>query len=278
MLLGRGRAAERAHARADAAARVAAQVAARPAERLRAAAGDRGVAPGQLGSHLGDRQRPFDARKAGIERLSRKLLQAVLLPPALEHRRRRAKAGARVDQRRAAEAAAERQQDRRRAQRGSLAAVAVQPRRHLDRPRGEAVGVVARALLEHDDLRASLGELGRHDRPARAGAGDAYVGLDRSGIASRPPLCAAQRASAARRRRRRPSRARGRPRGPRSAPSRAERRRADPRAAASCSRRHPRRRRAERDQQPNCRALRPRPGRDEALEHLRASLRDTRRA
>ena len=121
-------------------------------------------------------------------------LQAELALPALEHVRRRAKAGAGVDERRPAEPAAERQQDRRRPERRRLPAVAVEPREHLGRAGAELVGVVARALLEHDHARAALGELGRDDGAAGARADHADVGLERA--RSRPSLLAAQRAAA----------------------------------------------------------------------------------
>ena len=67
VLLGAGRAAERAHARADAAAHVAVQEVARPAQRLHPAPDDRRVAPGQLGRHLHDVELALDAPEARLQ-------------------------------------------------------------------------------------------------------------------------------------------------------------------------------------------------------------------
>jgi hypothetical protein len=99
----------------------------------------------------------------------------VLARPALEHPRRRAEAGAGVDQRRAADAAAQRQDDRRVAERRRLAAVAVEAGEHLRRTSAEAVRIVPRALLEDDDLCSALGELGCDDGATCAGADHTHV-------------------------------------------------------------------------------------------------------
>ena len=166
MLLGAGRAAERAHARAAAPRRVAAQEAAAEPEGLGAALDQQRVAPGQRLGHLGDADDVLDV----VEHRVGERGHAVLARPALEHARGRAEAGPGVDERRAAHGAPERQDDRRRPDRGELAGVAVQARRHVARARREGAVVVTRSLLEHDDVQAAAGELGRHRGAARAGA------------------------------------------------------------------------------------------------------------
>ena len=172
VLLGARRAAEGADAGAPAAARVAAQVAARPAEPLGAAADRRRVAAGQLGGHLGDADRRLDA----LEDRVGDRVDAVLGAPAREHGGRRAEAGARVDERRPARAAPERQHQRRAADRGHLAAVAVEPRERVARAAGRVREAARGALLEHDHAQPALGELRGRDRPAGAAADHAHVG------------------------------------------------------------------------------------------------------
>ena len=66
VLLGAGRAAERADARALAAARVAVQEAAGPAERLGAALGDERVAPGDVRGDAGDADLALDPRVVAV--------------------------------------------------------------------------------------------------------------------------------------------------------------------------------------------------------------------
>jgi hypothetical protein len=180
MLLGAGRAAERAHAAALAPARVAPQVSAGPAEPLGAAAGERGVGARELGRYGRDAESGFDAIEDGRERFGRELLEAELLAPAMEHAVGGAEAGARVDKRRAADPAPERQHDRRAPERRDLAAVAVQPRHHVARPPGQLVCGMVATLLEHDHPRAALGELLRDDGAAGAGADDAHVSAQRA--------------------------------------------------------------------------------------------------
>jgi hypothetical protein len=128
--------------------------------------------PGQRLGDLGHADDLLDVR----EDLVTDRGQAVLARPALEDARGRPEAGAGVDQRRAADGAPERKDDRRRADGGELAGVAIQARGHVARSRSERAVVVARALLEHDDVDAAHGEL-RGDRgAARAGADDDRIG------------------------------------------------------------------------------------------------------
>ena len=179
VLLGPGRAAERAHARADAAAHVAVQEVARPAQGLHPAPDHRRVAPGEVGRHLHDVELALDAPEPRLHLGLGEPLEAELGAPPCEHGGRGAEARARVDQRGAAHRLAQRQQDRRAPERGDLAGVAVQPRGHLARARGERVGVLPAALLEQRHPHPALGQLlGRH-RPAGTGADHAGVDLDR---------------------------------------------------------------------------------------------------
>ena len=182
VLLGARRAAEGAHARAAAAARVAAQVAAGPAEPLGAAADRRRVAPGELRRDLGDAERRLDA----LEDRVREPVDAVLAAPALEHRRRRAEARARVHERRPAGAAPEREHQRRPPDRRDLAAVAVQPRQRVARAARRVRDPARGALLEHHDPQPALGELGRRDRAAGAAADHADVSAHGPGSAATP--------------------------------------------------------------------------------------------
>ena len=75
----------------------------------------------------------------------------------------------------------EREDDRHVAAREGLAGVAVEERGHVARSGVQLVGRVVLALLEHDDVRASLGQFLRRGRAARSGADYADVGLDRAG-------------------------------------------------------------------------------------------------
>ncbi len=172
VLLGAGRAPEGAHARGPAARRVAPQEAAAEPERLGPALDQQRVAPGQRLGHLGHADDVLDV----VEELVAQRGDAVVAGPALEDARGRAKAGAGVDERRAAHGAPERQDDRRRADGRELTGVAVQAQGHVARPRGEGAVVVARALLEHDDVQAAAGELGRDRGAAGAGADHDRVG------------------------------------------------------------------------------------------------------
>ncbi len=181
VLLGARRAPEGAHARAAAAARVAAQVAAGPAEPLGAAADRRRVAPGELRRDLGDAERRLDA----LEERVREPVDAVLGAPALEHRRRRAEARARVHERRPAGAAPEREHQRRPPDRRDLAAVAVQPRQRVARAARRVRDPARGPLLEHHDPQPALGELRRRDRAAGAAADHADVSAHGPGSAGR---------------------------------------------------------------------------------------------
>ena len=134
------------------------------------------VAAGQLGRHLRHVQLALDAAEERVERLGGELLEAEALGPQLEHRRRRAEAGAGVHQRGAAHGLPERQHDRHVADGHGLAGVAVEERGHLARPRGHVVGREALALLEHHHAHAALGQLLGHRRAAGAGADHAHVG------------------------------------------------------------------------------------------------------
>src|SRR5215218_1231140 len=173
VLLGARRAAEGAHAGAATAARVATQVAAVPAEPLCAAPDRRGVATGQLRCDLRDAERRLDA----LEQRVREAVDPVLGAPAVEHRGRRAEAGARVDEGRAAGAAAERQHQRRSPDRGDLPAGPVEPRQRVARAPGRVRAPAHRALLEHDDAQPTLRQLRGRDGAAGAAADDADVSV-----------------------------------------------------------------------------------------------------
>jgi len=133
------------------------------------------VAPGQRLGDLGHADHLLDVVEDGVVDGR----HAVLERPALEHVRRRAEAGAGVDQGRPAHCAPQGQDDRRRADGRELAGVAIQAQRHVARARGERAVVVAGALLEHDDVQAAGGELGGRGRAAGAGAHDDGVGAQR---------------------------------------------------------------------------------------------------
>ncbi len=191
------------------------------------------LAPASSGVDLGDRERLLDPLEARPQRSSSRSRPNSLRPP-LEHVRRRAKAGARVDERGAAESTAERQRDRRRCRPSRVWPPSRYRRASISGGRArEIIGVVPGPCSSRTTLAppsASSAATTAPPAPAPTTQTSAFTAGPQRGAAHarelRPP--------------RRPNRARARLRDRRSARARASRERPARRAAATPSSAAPR--------------------------------------